>query len=129
MAASSTERKIMTRENRRISCIGKNPPLDSLIRTIRDQKVILDADLAAIYGVPLKALNQAVKRNSERFPGDFIFLLQPKEMACLRSQFVTANTQHTEIQYDGDLRSQFATSSRGGRRTLPYAFTEHGALF
>lgn len=52
-----------------------NKPLDSLILTIHDQKVILDADLAVIYGVPTKALNQAIKRNAERFPEDFMFQL------------------------------------------------------
>jgi len=105
-----------------------NPPLETLILTLRQQKVILDADLAELYGVPTKALNQAVKRNADRFPADFVFQLLPKEVVGLRSQFVTSNAQIVGSQYDGALRSQCATLKRGGRRTPPYAFTEHGAL-
>jgi hypothetical protein len=95
--------------------------IDPLIAEVRGQKVILDSDLARIYGVPTKALNQAVKRNVSRFPADFLFRLAPAEVECMmRSQTMTA----------GCLRSQFVTSkqSRGGRRYLPYAFTEHGAI-
>ena len=75
---------------------------------IRSQKVLLDADLAAIYGVETRRLNEQVRRNRERFPADFIFELTPEEFA--------------------NLKSQFATSSWGGRRKLPMAFTEHGAI-
>jgi len=103
-------------------------PLDSLILTIRKEKVLLDADLAEIYGVSTKRLNEQVKRNADRFPRDFVFQLTAGEGAALRSQIVTSNTQLPEFQYDGVLKSQFATSRRGGRRTAPYAFTEHGAL-
>jgi len=88
-----------------------NPPLDSLILTIRDQKVILDADLAGIYGVAIKVLNQAIKRNADRFPADFMFQLSEEEFVSLRSQIVTLKTG----------RGQH-------RKYLPYAFTEHGAL-
>lgn len=73
---------------------------------LRNQKVILDVDLAVLYGVETKVLVQAVKRNIERFPEDFMFRL-------------------TKQEFD-DLRSQFVTSSRGGRRYPPYAFTEQG---
>lgn len=73
---------------------------------IRGIKVMLDADLAELYGVPLKRLNEQVRRNKERFPGDFMFQLSEEESM--------------------NLRSQIATSSWGGRRYLPYAFTEHG---
>ena len=86
-------------------------PLERVSRTIiilRGQKVMLDSDLAELYGVPTKALVQAVKRNRERFPVDFMFRLDPQELALLRSQFVTSN------------------EGRGGRRFLPYAFTEQG---
>lgn len=88
-----------------------NPPalLDSLILTVRGQKVLLDADLAAIYGVATKVLNQAIKRNAERFPEDFAFQLKTSEWESLRSQSVTSK-------------------GRGGRTYLPYAFTEHGAI-
>jgi len=91
--------------------------LDRLIHEIRGQKVMLDADLAAVYGVSTKRLNEAVKRNVERFPGDFVFQLTSQELAALRSQIATSK------------RSQSLTASgRGGRRYLPYAFTEHGAI-
>ena len=103
-------------------------PIESLILSIRDQKVIIDADLAELYGAVTKALNQAVKRNADRFPGDFVFQLTRAELKTLKSQIVTSNAQSSQVQYDGALRSQFATSKRGGRRTRPYAFTEHGAL-
>jgi len=81
--------------------------LTGSILVIRGHKVMLDADLAALYGVETKALNQAVRRNIERFPDDFMFQLTSDEMEDLRSQTVTA-------------------SSWGGRRTRPYAFTEQG---
>src|SRR5436309_14888344 len=80
------------------------------IHSIRDQRVILDADLAALYGVETRALVQAVKRNAERFPEEFLFQLTPAEAAPLRSQIVISKP------------------GRGGRRYPPYAFTEHGAL-
>jgi hypothetical protein len=77
---------------------------------------MLDADLAALYAVPTKVLNRAVKRNRERFPDDFMFQLTAEEVETLRFQ------NGTSI-----LRSQFGTSKgRGGRRYLPYAFTEQG---
>lgn len=78
----------------------------SQIHFLRGHKVILDADLASLYGVATKTLVQAVKRNPERFPDDFMFQLKKQELAILRSQIVT--------------------SSWGGRRTLPMAFTEQG---
>lgn len=78
------------------------------ILLIRGHKVLLDADLATLYGVPTKALVQAVKRNQERFPQDFMIQLSDEEFASLRSQSVTSKT------------------GRGGRRYAPYAFTEQG---
>lgn len=83
------------------------PLIESRIFLIRGQKVLLDSDLAALYDVETKALNQAVRRNRERFPEDFLFQLSGDESECLRSQFVTSNR-------------------RGGRRYAPYAFTEQG---
>ena len=103
-------------------------PIDSLILTIRSQKVLLDADLAELYGVPTKVFNQAVKRNLDRFPKDFLFRLTAAEWAHLKSQLVTLNAPPSESQDNEALMSQVVTSKRGGRRTLPYAFTEHGAL-
>jgi hypothetical protein len=86
------------------------------ILLIRGQKVMLDADLARLYGVETKVLNQAVKRNIDRFPQDFMFQLTTAEFQRLKSQFVTSS-----------LRSQDTTSSSwGGRRYPPYAFTEQG---
>lgn len=82
--------------------------LTGSIRLLRGHKVMLDADLAALYGVETKVLNQAVQRNLERFPEDFMFQLTDAEAEGLRSQFVTSKP------------------GRGGRRTRPYAFTEQG---
>ena len=81
--------------------------IESLIITARGCRVILDSDLASLYGVLTKRLNEQVRRNKARFPDDFMFRLNIQEVR--------------------DLRSQFATS-KGGRRYLPYAFTEHGAV-
>jgi hypothetical protein len=86
------------------------PPVESLIRMVRGHKVLLDADLAALYEVETKALNQAVRRNMDRFPEDFMFQISVEEAESLRSQFVTSNVR------------------RGGRRYLPYVFTEHGVV-
>src|ERR1022692_1897886 len=91
--------------------------IESQIYLVRGQKVMLDADLAALYEVETKALNRAVKRNSARFPVDFIFQLSADEFANLRCQSGTSS-----------LRSQIDTSRWGGRRYPPYAFTEHGAI-
>lgn len=83
--------------------------IESRILQLRGQKVMLDADLAELYGVETRTLVQAVKRNLARFPADFMFQLDEIEWTALRSQFVISK-------------------GRGGRRYAPYAFTEHGAL-
>ncbi len=88
------------------------PLIGSRILTLREQRVMLDADLAALYGVATKVLVQAVKRNLDRFPADFMFQLSGEEFAALRSQSVTSKAEGQE--------------RRGGRRTAPYAFTEQG---
>jgi hypothetical protein len=92
----------------------KNPStlasVESRILTLRHQKVILDSDLAALYGVTVKRLNQQVNRNQKRFPSDFIFRLTSREHKALRLQIATSKER------------------RGGRRYTPYAFTEHGAI-
>jgi phage regulator Rha-like protein len=82
----------------------------SKILVLRNQKVILDTDLAELYGVPVKRLNEQLKRNLQRFPPDFLFTLTRVEYQNLRSQNATSSSAH------------------GGRRYLPYAFTEHGAI-
>lgn len=90
------------------------------IYTIRNQQVMIDSDLAQIYDVELKRLNEQVKRNIERFPTSFRFQLTQEEYENLRSQFATSSSNDS-------LRSQFATlEQHGGRRYLPYVFTEQG---
>jgi hypothetical protein len=84
--------------------------IEQRIYLIRGQRVMLDADLADLYGVPTKRLNEQVARNLERFPEDFMFQLTQAEAARLRSQIATSSL------------------GRGGRRYRPYAFTEHGAI-
>ena len=85
-------------------------PVESKIRLIRGQRVILDSDLAQLYGVSVKRLNEQVKRNMKRFPPDFMLRITEKEHNVLRSQIATSN------------------KGRGGRRYTPLAFTEHGAI-
>ena len=95
--------------------------IDNAIVEIRGRKVMLSHDLAALYGVSTKAFNQAVKRNADRFPPDFMFQLTREEAQSLRSQFVTLNGVGS--------RSQSATLKRGEHiKYLPYAFSEHGAV-
>ena len=93
---------------------------------VRGEKVMLDADLAWLYGVPTKVLNLAVKRNASRFPRDFMFQLTQAEAESLRLQIGTSN--HWRPSEVPSLRFQNETSKnkRGGRRYLPYAFTEQG---
>lgn len=83
-------------------------PEQCIVR-LRGQSVLLDTDLASIYGVPVKRLNEQIKRNAQRFPEDFVFQLTGAEWTNLKSQIATS-------------------SEHGGRRKLPYAFTEHGAI-
>lgn len=95
------------------------------IQIIRGQKVLLDFDLAALYGVATKVLNQAVKRNLARFPRDFMFPLNAEEAGRLRSQIVTLNVKPSLGKRP--LRSQIVTLKRGEHRKYrPYAFTEQG---
>src|SRR3954463_9621805 len=84
--------------------------VSSKILILRNQKIILDTDLAELYGVPVKRLNEQLKRNPERFPRDFLFTLTREEFENLRSQNAASSPSH------------------GGRRYLPHAFTEHGAI-
>jgi hypothetical protein len=92
------------------------------ILLIRGRKVLLDADLAELYGVSTKVLNQAIKRNRQRFPPDFLFQLDEQEVVSMRSQSVTASNPA------GLVRSQIATASKSNIRYLPYAFSEHGVI-
>ncbi|HXU30872.1 MAG TPA: ORF6N domain-containing protein [Thermoanaerobaculia bacterium] len=84
--------------------------VEGAIIVLRGERVLLDSDLAEIFGVPTKRLNEQVKRNRRRFPSDFAFQLSAPETDGLRSQIATSN------------------AGRGGRRTRPFAFTEHGAI-
>ena len=86
------------------------PVVEDAIRVIRCQRVMLDSDLARFFGVTTKVLNQTLQRNFERFPADFAFQLTRVEFTNLRSQIVTSSLSH------------------GGRRTMPWAFTEHGVI-
>ena len=95
------------------------------ILTIRGVQVMLDRDLAELYGVPTGALNQAVKRNRSRFPERFMFQLNKVETENLKSQSVIASLGDKEIAKT-NLKSQSVTSSWGGARSCPYAFTEQG---
>ena len=96
----------------------------SRIVVIRGMRVLLDADLAALYGVETKRLLEAVRRNLERFPEDFAFRLDEQESRLLRSQFATSRWERPAQSQN--LKSQSVTSSWGGRRTPPYVFTEQG---
>ena len=95
-----------------------SPRIEPIILAVRGRKVVLDMDLARIYGVTTKVFNQAVKRNRRKFPPDFMFRLTAEEYENLRSQIATSN------------RSQIVTGSQKHRnpRYGPYAFTEHGAV-
>ena len=141
---TSTELEITICDIKGINSIN----IESLIHVIRGQQVMLDSDLAMLYGVETKALNQAVKRNINRFPEDFMFQLTKEEASRSRSQFVTLNNDDalrsqiatlneeesflrsqiaTSNKKDNPLRSQFVTSNgRGGNRYMPYAFTRNG---
>ena len=86
--------------------------IENLIHYVRGQQVMIDSDLALLYNVETKRLNESVKRNAKRYPNNFCFQLTEDEYADLRSQIATSNTENT--------------SSKGGRRYLPYVFTEQG---
>ncbi len=104
--------------------------IERSILLLRGQKVILDADLAALYGVPTYRFNEAFKRNRHRFPDDFAFQLTAEEFADLRSRIVTSSLPGAGKSGDVANSSQFAMSSsrHRGAAYRPWAFTEHGAL-
>ena len=104
-----------------MSAIAPKPEnLAKLVFLVRGEKILLDADLADLYGVATKVLNQAVKRNLGRFPVDFMFQLTPEEWEGMKSQIVTAYPSNSPM------RSQTVTASRRNVGALPYAFTEQG---
>jgi hypothetical protein len=103
------------------------------ILTVRSQKIVLDVDLARIYGVTTKRLNEQFRRNRKRFPRDFAFQLTTEEDHAVRSQLVTASadpTMRSQIATASSrgMRSQIAAGSKRNIRYRPWAFTEHGAL-
>ena len=102
--------------------------LDPLIYLVRRQRVILDADLARLYGASTKRFNEAMRRNRERFPEDFAFRLTDAEFANLRA--FARDKQAADLTNKKSMWSQFATTSGRRRRAIdrPWAFTEHGAL-
>jgi ORF6N domain len=102
-------------EKKRAAALVAIDAITSRILVIRGQKVMLDMDLAALYGVTTKRLNEQMRRNLDRFPSDFVFQLTVQEVASLRSQFATSS-------------SGLQQRAWGGRRYAPYAFTEHGAI-
>ena len=107
--------------------------VEDVILTIRGHKVILDRDLAMLYGVEVKRLNEQVKRNRDRFPDDFAFRLTLQEVTSLKSQFATSSSPGMRSQIATASaqrsRSQIATLKRGHNiKYRPYAFTEHGAI-
>jgi hypothetical protein len=116
----------------------KFAPIEDAITTVRGERVILGGDLARIYGVQAKVLNQAVKRNIDKFPHDFMFQLtrdEAKTIQSLRSQIVTLNegdnsrSQSVTLNEGDRLRSQSVILKQGQHlKYLPYAFTEHGAI-
>jgi ORF6N domain len=117
----------------------RNKPPNIRILTIREQKVVLDSDLAAVYGVTTKRLNEQFRRNRKRFPEDFAFQLTAEEFATLTSQVATLDEggssrepvrsqPATASSRSQSMRSQFATASQRNIRYRPWAFTEHGAL-
>jgi hypothetical protein len=94
------------------STTAHQPRIESRIQLLRGQRVLIDSDLAALYGVDTRRLNEQVKRNAERFPADFVIQLTHEEFIDLKSQIATSSS----------------TTAHGGRRKLPLAFTEHGAI-
>src|SRR3954452_12869238 len=107
--------------------------LAQLVFYVRAEKVMFDADLAKLYGVTTKALNQAMARNKTRFPEDFAFRLTGEEFSNLKSQIVTASIGPSDLRSqtvtaspDLTMRSQVVTASRRNVGDTPYAFTEQG---
>ncbi|MBX3241423.1 MAG: ORF6N domain-containing protein [Chitinophagaceae bacterium] len=100
--------------------------IQNKIYEIRGQKVMLDFDLAELYGVETRVFNQAVKRNIESFPSEFMFQLTRSEYNALRSQFVTLYTQPVDNQDVNSSQIVMSSRKHRGKTYLPYAFTEHG---
>lgn len=101
------------------------PDLQNEIHLVRGERVMLDSALAEVYGVETRRLNEQLRRNRKRFPADFAFQLTREEFTNLMSQIATSSSNAPS----SNLKSQLVTSSlHGGRRKLPWVFTEHGAI-
>lgn len=98
------------------------------IYVVRGLKVMLDEDLSELYEIPTKRLNEQVKRNIDRFPSDFMFQLTEHELLNLRSQIATSSLAAFKSEVEGEFATDMNSKIRGGRRYLPFAFTEHGVL-
>ena len=111
-----------------ITSVAQSSPesvsIKSMLRLVRGRQVMLDSDLAFLYGVETRRLNEPVKRNIERFPDDFMFQLAKEEFDFLKSQIAMSNI--TDSQDNKNLKSQIAISKWGGTRKCPYAFTRNG---
>ena len=118
----------MAKEKKNIEVAVADEKIIRKIYFIREQKVMLDFDLAVLYDVETKRLNEQVKRNTDRFPKDFMFRLTEKEWQTMRSQNATASLQDINLQQVANMRSQIVTASQKKRNIAitPYAFTEHG---
>src|SRR5213595_4215842 len=129
-SASKPPRKpCPNRKNRRRTFMPSDTltvQVERCIYSIRGEKVMLDYDLAVLYGVPTKSLNLAVKRNAERFQNDFMFRLTQAEEEGLRFQIGTSNEMAAKQTSGLRFQTETSKSRRGGRRYLPYAFTEQG---
>ncbi|MBO4371914.1 MAG: ORF6N domain-containing protein [Bacteroidales bacterium] len=109
-----------------MSEIVKYEQVKDKVIVLRGEPVLLDADVAALYGVETKRVNEAVKNNPDKFPEGFLFKLDKQETADLRSKILTSSSQEPENQQDIDMWSKISTSSWGGSRYAPTAFTESG---
>ena len=120
-----TRKKPAKPAERQVTALVPLERIEQAIYLIRGQRVMLDSDLAAFYGVSTIRLNEQVKRNRDRFPADFTFQLTAEEYAALRSQFAISNSSGSE---PGKTGTATPHGGRGGRRYLPFVFTEHGAI-
>jgi len=130
LPSESLSRYRRKRETPNMKETTSNELLEPLIFAIRGHRVVLDADLARLYGADTRRFNEAFKRNRHRFPADFAFELTTAEFNVLRSQLAPGSSKVTDSSDENSMWSQFATTSSRRRRVTyrPWAFTEHGAL-
>ena len=128
IAKCDTLNEVTQNHDEVITSVAQSSPesvsIKSMLRLVRGRQVMLDSDLAFLYGVETRRLNEPVKRNIERFPDDFMFQLAKEEFDFLKSQIAMSNI--TDSQDNKNLKSQIAISKWGGTRQCPYAFTRNG---